>query len=102
MAIKKAELESMNELLSNGKTIADLAKMFPQYDYWEIYWQVSDYSFLGKKRIITNRIKKLITTKTQIEREELAAEAQTLLDELYAQLKSNSAKLIDIDHILRG
>lgn len=102
MAIKKTELESMNELLSKGKTIADLAKKFPQHDYWDIYWQVSDYSFLGKKRTITNRIKKLVTTKTQAERQELADEAQTLLDELYAQLKSNSAKLIEIDRVLRG
>ncbi len=102
MVIRKSELESMNDLLAKGKTIADLEKKFPQYDYGEIYWQVSDYSFLGKKRIITNRLKKLVTTKTQAERQELAAEAQELLDELYAQLKSNSAKLIEIDRVLRG
>lgn len=102
MAISKSELESMNDLLAKGKTIADLEKKFPQYDYWEIYWQVSDYSFLGKKRIITNRLKKLVTTKTEVERQELVAEAQAHLDELYAQLKSNSAKLIEIDRVLRG
>lgn len=102
MAISKHELETMNDLLSKGKTIADLEKKYPQYDYWEIYWQVSDYSFLGKKRTITNRLKKLVTTKTQAERKELAAEAQALLDELYAQLKSNSAKLIEIDRVLRA
>lgn len=102
MAIGKHELEAMNDLLSKGKTIADLEKKYPQYDYWEIYWQVSGYSFLGKKRTITNRLKKLVTTKTQGEREELAAEAQALLDELYAQLKSNSSKLIDIDRVLRS
>lgn len=102
MAISKDDLESMNDLLSKGKTIADLEKKFPLYDYWEIYWQVSDYSFLGKKRIITNRLKKLVTTKTQAERQELAAEAQALLDELYSQLKSNSAKLIEIDRVLRA
>ena len=103
MAINKSELESMNDLLAKGKTVADLEKIFSQYDYWEIYWQVSDYSFLGKKRIITNRLKKLVTTKTtEVERKKLAAEAQALLDELYAQLKSNSAKLIEIDRVLRG
>ena len=44
----------MNELLSNGKAFADLARQFPQYDYpqydyWDIYWQVNDFIFLGKK-----------------------------------------------------
>lgn len=102
MAISKAELEAMNDLLSKGKTIADLEKKFSQYDYWEIYWQVNDYSFLGKKRAITNRLKKLVSTKTQVERQELAAEAQEMLDELYAQLKGNSAKLIEIDRVLRS
>ena len=101
MAISKHELEVMNDLLSKGKTIADLVKKYPAYDYGEIYWQVSDYSFLGKKRTITNRLKKLVTTKTQTERHELADEAQALLDELYSQLKSNSAKLIEIDRVLR-
>ena len=101
MAISKAELEVMNDLLAKGKTIADLAKKYPQYDYWEIYFQVSNYSFLGKKRTITNRLKKLVSTNGKGERETLAAEAQELLDELYTQLKSNSAKLIEIDRILR-
>lgn len=102
MAISKHELESMNDLLAKGKTIAELVKKFPRYDYWEIYWQVNDYSFLGKKRIITNRLKKLVTIKTQADREKIAAEAQELLDQLYAQLKGNSAKLIEIDRVLRG
>lgn len=100
MAINKAELEQMNDLLSKGKTIADLEKKYPAYGYWEIYGAVSDYSFLGKKRTITNRIKSLVATKTQAERQELAEEAQELLDELYAQLKSNSAKLIEISRVL--
>ena len=102
MAISKAELEVMNDLIAKGKNISDLEKKFPQYDYWEIYWQVSDYSFLGKKRTITNRLKRLVTEKTMLERKETAAEAQELLDELYAQLKRNSAMLIDIDRVLRG
>ena len=101
MTISKTELEIMNDLLAKGKTIADLAKKYPQYDYWEIYFQVSNYSFLGKKRTITNRLKKLVSTNTKGERETLAAEAQEILDELYSQLKSNSAKLIEIDRILR-
>lgn len=48
MPIKKHELEKMNEALKNGNTIAQLAKKYPKYDYWEIYWEVNDVSFLGK------------------------------------------------------
>jgi len=102
VAIKKEELEEMNDLLAKGKTVADLVKKYPAYDYWEIYWQVNDYSFLGKKRSISNRLKKLVSTKTQAEREEIAEEAKELLDELYKQLKDNSAKLIEIDRVLRA
>lgn len=101
MAISKHELDEMNEALKNGRTIAQLAKKYPQYDYWEIYWEVNDASFLGKKRTLTNRIKKLATTKTLAEREVLAEEAQELLNELYNHLKSNSKKLIEIDRVLR-
>lgn len=102
MTITKVELEAMNDLLAKGKNISDIAKKYPQYDYWEIYWKVSDYSFLGKKRTITNRLKRLVKEKTMAEREETAMEAQELLDELYAQLKRNSAMLIEIDRVLRG
>ena len=101
MAISKHERDEMNEALKNGSTIAQLAKKYPQYDYWKIYWEVNDASFLGKKRTLTNRIKKLVTTKTLAEREMLAEEAQELLNELYNHLKSNSKKLIEIEKVLR-
>lgn len=101
MAIKKDELEKMNELLANGSTIAAIAKKYPNYDYWEIYWEVSDYSILGKKRTITNRINRLAKCKKTKDREKLAAEAKGLITELYKQLKKNSKKLIDVDRVLR-
>lgn len=102
MKISKAELEVMNDLLGKGKKISDIAKKYPQYEYGEIYLAVNDYSFLGKKRTITNRLKRLVKEKTPEQREETAAEAQELLDELYHQLKRNSAILIEIDKVLRG
>jgi len=101
MVINKRDLTEMNDLLVKGKTIAQIAKKYYQYDYWEIYWQVNDASFLGKKRTITNRLKRLVNNKTRINREVLAKEAQELLDELYESLKSNSKKLIEIDRVLR-
>jgi (p)ppGpp synthase/HD superfamily hydrolase len=102
MSISKSELVEMNDLLAKGKKITDLAKRYPQYDYWEIYWQVNDYSFLGKKRTITNRLKRLVTEKTTEQRRQTADEAQELINELYDQLKRNSAKLIEIDRVLRA
>lgn len=101
MPISKQELEDMNDLLSKGKTIAELAKKYPKYEYSEIYWQVNDYSFLGKKRSISNRLKKLATSKSSEERARLADEAQKLLNELYKQLKHNSSKLVAINALLR-
>lgn len=101
MAIKKADLSKMNELLANGKTIAEIQRNYPKYEYWEIYWEVNDYSFLGKKRKITNRINKIAKSKSPQLRRDLADEAQKLLDGLYSQLKLNSKKLIEIDRVLR-
>ncbi|GAB6112555.1 hypothetical protein [Desulfomicrobium salsuginis] len=101
MAIKKHELDAMNDHVKNGLTIADISKKFPDYDYWEIYWEVNDASFLGKKRTITNRINQLVSTKSKSNREEIAEEAKELLNDLYLSLKKNSKKLIEIDRILR-
>ena len=102
MAITKAELLDMNDLVSKGKKITDIAKKYPHYEYAEIYWAIDDYSILGKKRTITNRLKRLVKESTRDQRAETAAEAQELLNELYDQLKRNSAMLVEIDRVLRG
>lgn len=101
MSISKKVLTEMNDLLAKGKTISQIADKYTDYEYWEIYWEVNDHSFLGKKRTITNRLTKLVSTRTHAKREELAEEAQELLNELYESLKSNSKKLIEIDRVLR-
>jgi hypothetical protein len=101
MGIKKAELEKMNEMLEKGSTFAQIQRKFEKYDYWEIYWETNDYSFLGKKRMITNRINKIAKSKSPSERREIAKETKEYLDELYSQLKINSKKLIEIDRVLR-
>ncbi len=100
MAISKQDLNDMNDMLSKGKTISQIDRKYSQYDYWEIYWAVNDSSFLGKKRTISNKLKKLVTAK-KVNREILVDEAQELLDDLYHSLKSNSKKLIDIDRVIR-
>ena len=101
MAIKKAELEKMNEMLEKGATFAQIQRKFEKYDYWEIYWETNDYSFLGKKRMITKRINKIAMSKSRSERRKIAKETKEFLDELYSQLKINSKKLIEIDRVLR-
>lgn len=101
MAIKKAELEQMNEMLEKGATFAQIQRKFVMYDYWEIYWATNDYSFLGKKRRITNRINKIAQSRSFLERRKIAKETKEYLDELYYQLKTNSKKLIEIDRVLR-
>jgi hypothetical protein len=99
--IKKAELEKMNEMLEKGSTFAEIQRKFDKYDYWEIYWKTNDYSFLGKKRMITNRINKIAKSRSPSERRKIAKETKEFLNELYDQLKTNSKKLIEIDHVLR-
>ena len=101
MGIKKADLEKMNEMLEKGSTFAQIQRKFPKYEYWEIYWETNDYSFLGKKRMITNRINKIANSKSRKERREIAKETKEYLNELYSQLKVNSKKLIEIDRVLR-
>ncbi len=101
MPIRKEDLEKMKDLHGKGRAFAQIAKQFPKYDYWEIYWKVNDASFMGRKRAISNRLKKLVATKTRADRVKIAKEAQAHLDALYKALKINSKKLIDIDRVLR-
>ena len=100
MAINQRDLSEMNLLLSQGKTIADIAKRYSQYDYWEIYGKVNDFSFLGKKRRISNKLRDLVAAKKE-DRVVLVKDTQKLLDELYGSLKANSKKLVSIARILK-
>ncbi len=100
MSIKKHELEKMNCLLESGVNIADIAKKYKEYDYWEIYLAVNDFSLIGKKRMITNRLNKLKKRATKEEKEKLIGEIKQQLDEIYYLSKKNGKKLIDINKVL--
>ena len=100
MTIPKATLDEMNGLISKGKTIAYIANENPDYDYWEIYCQVNDSSFLGKRRVISNRLKKMVATTNKAGREELSIEINSIVDDLYGYLKTNSKKLFQIGRVL--
>ena len=101
MAIPKIDLEKMNDLLKNGSTIAEIARKFKQYEYWEVYWSVSDYSLLGKKRSITNRLNKLKGNLTRTQRLETISEINGLVKEIYDLSKHNGKKLTDITKVIR-
>ena len=97
MPISKPELEKMNGLIESGKTIADVYRAYPQYTYSEVYTSVNDYSLLGKKRSITNRLFKLKSkTSTQAERTKLVNEVNKLITEIYKLSKRNGNKLSEI------
>uniref|UniRef100_E6PLP5 Uncharacterized protein n=1 Tax=mine drainage metagenome TaxID=410659 RepID=E6PLP5_9ZZZZ len=100
MAIPESDLEKMNGLLKNGSNISDIARKFKQYDYWEVYWSVSDYSLLGKKRSITNRLNKLKGNLTRAQRLEAVNEINVLVKEIYDLSKHNGKKLIDITKVI--
>ncbi len=100
MVIPQHELKEMNRLLEGGINIAEICAKYPQYHYWEVYWSVSDYSLLGKKRIITNRITSARNAATQDERNALLSEVNKLVTEMYKLTKRNGRKLVDIGKII--
>lgn len=100
MAIPQHELKEMNRLLEGGMNISDIWAKHSQYDYWEIYWSVSDYSLLGKKRKITNRINSARRATSQAERDELLNEVNSLVTEIYELTKKNGEKLVDIGKVI--
>ncbi|WP_449116977.1 hypothetical protein [Pseudomonas viridiflava] len=61
---------------------------------------MKDYSLLGKKRIITNRLNTLRDSTTKAERSDLIDEIDTLITEMYNLTKSNGKKLVEISEVL--
>ena len=91
----------MNEMIEAGKTIADVCRAYPQNTYLDVYRSVSDYSLLGKKRSITNRMTKLKQSNlAQAERTKLVNQVNKLVAEIYSLSKKNGNKLSDIMTVL--
>lgn len=101
MTIAAHDLKEMNQLLESGVNISDIAEKYPSYDYWEIYGSVNDYSLLGRKRIITNRLNSISKSTSKSERAELVNEVKVLVTEMYELAKSNGKKLVDISKVLK-
>lgn len=100
MAIPQHELKEMNCLLEGGMNISSIWAKYSQNDYWEIYWSVSDYSLLGKKRKITNRINSARRATSQSERDKLLDEVSSLVTEMYELTKKNGKKLVEIGKVV--
>ena len=100
MPINEKDLKEMNKLLEQGVTISKIAAKFKKYDYWDIHWEVNDYSFLGKKRSITNRLNKLQKNLSTKDRHTVIKEIKELLDGMYTLTKKNGRKLLDIGKII--
>ncbi|MCF1489289.1 hypothetical protein LZ838_18255 [Pseudomonas sp. AA27] len=101
MTIAAHDLKEMNQLLESGVNISEIAEKFPSYDYLEIYGSVNDYSLLGRKRIITNRLNSIKKSTSKSERIELIEEVNRLVIEMYELAKSNGKKLVDISKVLK-
>jgi len=100
MAIPQHELKEMNRLLEGGLNISSIWEKYQKYDYWEVYWGVNDYSLLGRKRMITNRINAVRGETTKAKREELLDEINSLVTEMYELTKRNGKKLVEIGKII--
>lgn len=99
MSIPKHEIEEMNRLLDSGLNISKIWEKYSQYDYWQIYHEVSDFSLLGKKRMITNRINAVKKSKSKQERSDLLDEISEMISEIYELTKRNGKKLMEINKI---
>jgi hypothetical protein len=97
------ELAEMNRMIEHGKTISAVNAKFPQYEYAEIYSSVEDYSLLGKKRSISNRLKRIREEElSQSQLVEIADEIQEALDSIYEVSKRNGEKLSEIANLIIG
>ncbi|WP_122828193.1 hypothetical protein, partial [Pseudomonas viridiflava] len=94
--------KDMNQMLESGVNISQIAIECPSYDYWEMYGSVTDYSLLGKKRIITNRLNTLRDSTTKAERSDLIDEIDTLITEMYNLTKRKKKKLVEISEVLNS
>lgn len=97
VVIAKKDLEKLNRLVDQGKTIADAWREFPQYTYMEVYWSVNNYSLQGKKKMITIRLNKLKSRGlSKTERAMLVKEVNGWVTDIYKLARKNGDKLLDI------
>ncbi|MGN5044517.1 hypothetical protein [Aeromonas veronii] len=100
---KKHALE-IQKLVREGKQISKvMEENFPEYEYWDIYMAAYDggeRSALGVKRMITNRLNKMVESRKSSERKEIQEELDALVWHLYESLKDSQKKLEKIRRII--
>jgi hypothetical protein len=101
MTIKTAHCKTMNDLIEKGATIASIARRFDQYNYHDIQLHLKTSSLLGKKRSISNRLKKLKKNLPRKEKITLIDEIKKTLNDIYELSKKNGEVLRDIRQLIR-
>jgi hypothetical protein len=101
--VDKRDSDKMIQLAREGKQITKIFEEdFPNYDYWEVYWEVygaGERSSLGAKRMISNRLNKL-SSASKNEQKQIIDEIDDLVWHLYSRYKENQQKLDQIRSII--
>jgi len=101
--VDKRDSDKMKQLAREGKQITKIFEEdFPNYDYWEVYWEVygaGERSSLGAKRMISNRLNKL-SSASKNEQKQIIDEIDDLVWHLYSRYKENQQKLDQIRSII--
>jgi len=101
MSIPQEVLESMNSMLENGSTIADIWREYKlKYDYNDIKYSTLHSSILGAKRRISNRLTKLNSGLSESDRGKAIDEIRKDLAYLYRLTKINGKKLATISKVI--
>ena len=80
-AMKEQALQMARE----GKTVAAISRELG-VDYWTV-WSHVPYSWMGAKKIITGRLKRLIRENNQATRKQLVKEADAFINRIYDDAK---------------
>lgn len=95
--------EKMVKLAKEGKEVSKiLQEDFPQYTYWDIYWEVygsGEKTSMGVRRMITNRLNKIVNLQP-MEQRVIIDEIDELVWHLYDRYKESQQKLDDIRSII--
>lgn len=104
MVVPKNDSQKMQRLAQEGKQISKIQKEdFSNYSYWDVYIEVygaGERSSRGIKRMITERLNKLISS-PKSERRIIVSEIDELVWHLYDNHKINQKKIDAIRKALK-
>jgi len=104
--VNEKDASEIQKLVREGKQISKVWEDdFPEYEYWDVYMAAYDggeRSALGVKRMITNRLNKMVESRVVGERREIMKELDDLVWHLYESLKDSQKKLEKIRAVING